>query len=983
MTLSKRYSLVLFAALSLNPLSKAISVTTINDGNEHFLDNTLTDNIYYVDHGTLNITSSGNLSVTSSFRIVRSGTTGTTNIINGGQLNIEKSATSVSLAVGGSESNPSAEQIGTGTLNIIGSGSALISHATNEHFVGGYGSTGIVNILDGGNMLLQSSELWIGGRGSSTETKGTVNIDGNESLLYVANRLRVGTYNEGFLNVTNGGQAYAEVGIYVGNESQTHGKDSTIYISDAGSVVQSSAGVFVALSGDGTAIVANEGTLAGTALWIGYYDGSNGTVIVGGKDEATGAGYLNFNKINFRSGNGNLIFNHTENDYVLSSAISGYGDIELRNGTTWLTGNNRQFTGNLTIGSGSTLGVIRSNNLSQYGVQNDGTLLIQNEDDWYFTQPVTGQGDLIKQGQGTLLLKDGYKATGNTTVHQGTLQIGQSYQDYNDIEVFSSPLITINHGATLAAYSSISGDITSNGRVELYTNAQANGHTQMNTGGELIMEAGSLATSVTLNGGMLSITDLTDETTSYAPARVNNLTSDNGYISFLRDSNGDYAALSIGELNGTGHIFFNTSLAERNSNFITIDQGTGKFGIVVSDSGEEIADHGGLTQNLVNDIQGNIDFTLETGYGRNTKAIDGGVYMYTLYRQEEKDGMQGNVWYLGAYDGSTPEPEPEPEPDTDTNTNSPDPDTSLPKTTPSTDAVLEMASATVAVMNAELDGLRAYRATLIPNQRQGSNAWGHYIGSTTHLDTSNGAAYKLNQNGIEVGGDFSTEFEQGSLISGAYISYSDNHVKHLRGGSSKIDSYGLGIYATWFDNSGFYLDGVLKGNRLNSALKARMTNGDYTTGDWHQYAVSSALETGYRFTATKRLYIEPYLRAMTVQANNASVKLSNGMKARTGKPRSFSLEAGGRLGTQLTLGNMDVKPYLQAAVIQEMVKSNSVTLNKHYQFDNNLDGTSGRYGAGASVEVTSNATLYGEMNYRQGQYIEEPLHGVVGLKVAF
>lgn len=97
------------------------------------------------------------------------------------------------------------------------------------------------------------------------------------------------------------------------------------------------------------------------------------------------------------------------------------------------------------------------------------------------------------------------------------------------------------------------------------------------------------------------------------------------------------------------------------------------------------------------------------------------------------------------------------------------------------------------------------------------------------------------------------------------MSYTDNTVKHARGGKSKIDSYGLGLYATWFDVSGFYADGMVKGNRLNNKLRAVMTNGGSTGGDWTQYGLSASVEGGYQFNLRDDLNLTPYARLAFVQ----------------------------------------------------------------------------------------------------------------------
>lgn len=532
-----------------------------------------------------------------------------------------------------------------------------------------------------------------------------------------------------------------------------------------------------------------------------------------------------------------------------------------------------------------------------------------------------------------------------------------------------------------------SGDTTINttingGQSWLQTGALADGETKVNAGGELLMDAGSVATDVRITGGTLSVADLTDTTTSYTPAQVDKLTMNGGNVNFLRNSEGEFAKLTITELNGTGSFLFNTSLADRKANFVTIEQGSGQFGIAVNDSGKEISNHTDLTVNLIHEKCVDIDFEMVTANGRSTSMVDGGTYMYTLFSEQNKDGLNGgNVWYLGAM---TEEPGGGENPGGGDNGNTGGSGSGgkKPMTTPATDAILAMSNAGLNVIHSELEGLRMYRANLDKTGSE-SNVWGHYLGSKNHTDTSNGAAYQLNQNGMEIGADTRTDFAHGSLVTGAFMSYTDNTVKHARGGKSKIDSYGIGLYAIWFDASGFYADGVVKGNRLNNKLKAVMTNGGRTGGDLTQYGLSTAVEGAYQFDVRDDLSLTPYARLAFVQMSSEDVKLSNGMKGNTGTPRSVTGEVGAKLTGKFSLGAAAFKPYLSAAIVQEYADSNEVTINARNRFDNNVKGSSGKYGLGASFSVGKDVTLYGEANYRQGSHTETPVQGVAGIRIGF
>lgn len=63
------------------------------------------------------------------------------------------------------------------------------------------------------------------------------------------------------------------------------------------------------------------------------------------------------------------------------------------------------------------------------------------------------------------------------------------------------------------------------------------------------------------------------------------------------------------------------------------------------------------------------------------------------------------------------------------------------------------------------------------------------------------------------GGDKRFDLSDGVLSLGAFVSFSDNNIRHNRGGKSSIDSKSVGLYMT-YDTHGYYIDGVLKFNRF-------------------------------------------------------------------------------------------------------------------------------------------------------------------------
>src|SRR5699024_12792901 len=116
------------------------------------------------------------------------------------------------------------------------------------------------------------------------------------------------------------------------------------------------------------------------------------------------------------------------------------------------------------------------------------------------------------------------------------------------------------------------------------------------------------------------------------------------------------------------------------------------------------------------------------------------------------------------------------------------------ETTPSTDAVISLASAPQLIMANEMNNLRFSKGSVKDNA-ESAGVWGRVIGDSTKIKEGP-AHFDLEQMGLEIGADTVLTLDSGSLLLGGMANYSWSDVKHHRGGKSKVDSYSLGLYAT-------------------------------------------------------------------------------------------------------------------------------------------------------------------------------------------
>jgi autotransporter-associated beta strand protein len=154
---------------------------------------------------------------------------------------------------------------------------------------------------------------------------------------------------------------------------------------------------------------------------------------------------------------GNVVFNNTS-DYTLSGvgaiggstnlSKSGAGKVTISTSNTY-TGTTQINEGTVQVGTGGTSGSLGSGNIS-----NNGTLIFNRSDNITISQTIDGNGDLRKQGAGTLRLNGINSYAGATTIEQGTIIVNSS-QSLGNIPGSGT---TINSGAAL----DVSGDATAN-----------------------------------------------------------------------------------------------------------------------------------------------------------------------------------------------------------------------------------------------------------------------------------------------------------------------------------------------------------------------------------------------------------------------------------------------------------------------------------------------------------------------------------------
>ncbi|SUY92939.1 Adhesin/invasin TibA autotransporter precursor [Buttiauxella agrestis] len=397
--------------------------------------------------------------------------------------------------------------------------------------------------------------------------------------------------------------------------------------------------------------------------------------------------------------------------------------------------------------------------------------------------------------------------------------------------------------------------------------------------------------------------------------QVNSLDMQGGSV-FLDPTN--YSSLTTDTLSGSGNFYINTSIGEMKGSTINITgTDSGNFNVYATDSGVSPVNDDPLR--VVTANGGTAEFKL----ANKGSVVDAGTYEYHLVT----DGNGNGNWDLST--GSTPPAPPE----------------TAPAYTPSTSAVLSMAVTEPIINDVEMHTVRD-RVDAVRDTSHDLNVWARYIGNKQSVN-NNAAGFYMNLNGVMLGADASKDFANSHLTVGGIVGDTNSDVDFDKDGSGNVDSLSTGGYLSWMNNSGYYVDSIVKVNKFKDGVNATMTSGGAADGDYNQNGLSGHLEAGKYFTYD-RSFVAPYVAVTGFTTDHDNYNLSNGMKADVSSVNSLVVESGVNLGTRINVRSAELKPYLKLAVAYELVNDNIVQVNDD-RLEDNMSDVTGIYDAGINA----------------------------------
>ncbi|HCB8234637.1 TPA: autotransporter outer membrane beta-barrel domain-containing protein [Escherichia coli] len=957
--------------------ASATNTTIVDFGKQHVSGGSATDTTIN-RNGRQYISSGGSATKTTvnsggRQHVYKNGNVTETIIMDGGRLQVEAggSASKVTQNSGGAiVTNTGADLSGTNAKGSfsIGGGSAVNMLLENDGYLTVYsghqasdttvGSSGTLKVRSGGNAIettiISGGMLQVEAGGSAskvTQNSGGAVVTNTSADLSGTNAkgnfsIAGGSATDTVIN--NTGRQFISSGGSTTNTTINSGGGQYLYAGNATKTTVNNGGSqYVSSGGSATDTTVNSGGRQNV-----YIDGNvtETTITSGGMLQVEAGGSAS--KVTQNSG-GAVVTN-------TSAVVSGTND----NGSFSIAGGS---AANMLLENGGYLTVFDGHQASDTMVGSDGTLDVRSGGVLYGTTTLTDKGTLV----GDVVTNEGnlYYLNNSAATFAGTLTGTGTLTQEGGGTRFSG-LLSQDGGIFLKSGGAMTMDALQ---------AKANVTTQSGT--TLTLDNGTILTG-NVAGDNTGAGDMAVKGASVwhldGDSTVGALTLDNGTVDFRPSVTTrltpafQAVSLTLGSLSGSGTFRMNTDIASHTGDMLNVaGNASGNFVLDIKNTGLEPVSAGAPLQ-VVQTGGGDAAFTLKGG------KVDAGTWEYGLSKENTN-------WYLKV---DTPPTNPDAgNPGTgNPDAGKPDAGTSsspVRRTTKSADAVLGMATAPAYVFNSELDNLRFRHGDVMQNTRAPGGVWGRYTGSDNRISGGASSGYTLTQNGFETGADMVFDLSDSSLAVGTFFSYSDNSIKHARGGKSNVDSTGGGLYATWFDNDGYYVDGVLKYNRFNNELRTWMSDGTAVKGDYSQNGFGGSLEAGRTFSLNENAWAQPYVRTTAFRADEKDIRLNNGMKASIGATKSLQAEAGVKLGMTLDVTGKEVKPYLSAAVSHEFSDNNKVRINDTYDFRNDISGTTGKYGLGVNAQLTPNAGVWAEARYENGKQTESPITGSVGFRINF
>ncbi|MEB0047314.1 MULTISPECIES: autotransporter outer membrane beta-barrel domain-containing protein [unclassified Pseudomonas] len=430
-----------------------------------------------------------------------------------------------------------------------------------------------------------------------------------------------------------------------------------------------------------------------------------------------------------------------------------------------------------------------------------------------------------------------------------------------------------------------------------------------------------------------------------------------------------FSTLTVaGDLTGSGSFLMNTDLASLQGNLLKVGGVIeGSHTLIVEDSGNEPAAANG--QLLLVDGNGGAG-----RFGLYGEHVDAGAFRYTLQQK-------GDDWFLVNTAAVPVDPVKPVDP-----TDPVDPVDPVRPIDPSPEHLSAGANAAIASQTAAATLWSAQMNTLVKRLgelrmgKDGGGVWTRAIGNSYNIFEGSSRAFSQNNSGVEIGADKAIALKSGKVYLGAMVGTAQSNLNFGEGASGEIDSKMAGVYATYLNDNGIYVDTVLKYSRFNSDVKMLTNLGSGVRGSYDANGYGMDVEVGKHIPLKDGWFVEPQVEITATRTEGGNYTASNGLRVNADDMDSLQNRVGSLFGRNLEFDNgIKAQPYVKASYITEHAGSSHVTVND-IKLNSELLGNRVELGFGGIVQVSEKSKISVDAEYAKGNNIEQPWGVTVGYR---
>lgn len=297
------------------------------------------------------------------------------------------------------------------------------------------------------------------------------------------------------------------------------------------------------------------------------------------------------------------------------------------------------------------------------------------------------------------------------------------------------------------------------------------------------------------------------------------------------------------------------------------------------------------------------------------------------------------------------------------------------KETPTTAAIRDLTAINYLSWKQEMSSLSQRMGELRDSSAE-HGVWARVYGGKVE----NGSQYDNEYQTYQVGYDKKYTVDNGRVYLGYLVSYTDGETDYSYGTGENY-SVGAGIYATWMNNNGHYVDVLYKVSRLNN--KFDMKDVEDVKGDYDTYGISLSAEYGKRFDITEKWFAEPSVGMHLGRLGDETYTTDGGIEISQDSIYTAEGRVGAAVGYKFSdKGNI----YARTHVVKEFAGEVDTEYERNGAYNSTSEDfgdTWFEFGVGANYRFTENMNVYADIEKTGDSTVDTKWQANLGFRYEF